>query len=49
MFDKLFGQEELHKEIDDAKEQILKLKGELLRKDLMIKSQIGKLKSFKPK
>lgn len=43
MFDKLFGQEELNKELEDAKEQILKLQGEQLRKDLMIKSQVGKL------
>jgi len=46
MFDKLFGQEELHKEFDDAKEQILKLQGELLRKDLKIKTQAEKIEKL---
>jgi len=43
MFDKLFGQDELNKELEDAKEQILKLQGELLRKDLMIKAYIERI------
>lgn len=43
MFDKLFGQDELHKELEDSKEQILKLQGELLRKDLMIKAHFKKI------
>lgn len=46
MFDKLFGQDELHKELERAREQILNLQGELLRKDLMIKAQIGKIEEL---
>jgi len=46
MFDKLFGQDELNKELEDAKEQILKLQGELLRKDLMIKAHVEKIETL---
>lgn len=46
MFDKLFGLEELHKEIEEANEQILRLQSDLLCKDLMIKSQIGKIEEL---
>jgi len=46
MFEKLFGLEELHKELEGAREQILNLQGELLRKDLMIKAQIGKIEEL---
>ncbi len=49
MFDKLFGQDELHKELEDAKGQILKLQGELLRKDLRIKAHVEKIKSLQTK
>lgn len=47
MFDKIFGHDELHKELEEAKEQILTLQSEILIKDLKIKSQSKEIEALR--
>lgn len=46
MFEKLLRHDELNNELEEAREQTLRLKGELLRKDLKIKNQAEKLEAL---